>query len=124
MAPARQVIGVLNLDLSLADMETQLLESTQLFGFTMLIIVMLLTGGILLIFNRFVRQPLQAISDRMAQVEEGDLSVRLEPQGRDEVSRLMVSFNSMVDRLSMTNDELQQCHYQQMETGRPPGLRR
>jgi signal transduction histidine kinase len=114
-APARQVIGVLNLDLSLADMETQLLESTQLFGFTMLIIVMLLTGGILLIFNRFVRQPLQAISDRMAQVEEGDLSVRLEPQGRDEVSRLMVSFNSMVDRLSMTNDELQQCHYQQME---------
>jgi signal transduction histidine kinase len=27
----------------------------------------------------------------------------------------MVSFNSMVDRLRMANDELQSCHYQQME---------
>jgi signal transduction histidine kinase len=81
----------------------------------MLVIVLLLTGGILLIFYRFVRQPLQTISARMAQVEEGDLSVRLKPQGRDEVSRLMVSFNSMVDRLRMTSEELQQCHYQQME---------
>jgi signal transduction histidine kinase len=113
--PGRRVVGVLNLDLSLVDMEKQLLESSQLFGFTMLAIVLLLTGGVSLIFLRFVRQPLQTISNRMAQVEEGDLSVRLEPRSRDEVSRLMISFNSMVDRLRMTNDELQQCHYQQME---------
>ena len=111
----RRVIGVLNLDLSLADMESQLLQTSQLFGFTMLAIVLLLTGGISLIFTRFVRQPLQMMSIKMAQVEEGDLSVRLEPKGHDEVSRLMVSFNSMVDRLRLANDELQQCHYQQME---------
>jgi signal transduction histidine kinase len=111
----RRVIGVLNLDLSLAEMEAQLLETSQLFGLTMLTIVLLLTGGISLIFHRFVRQPLQTMSTRMAQVEEGDLSVRLEPQSNDEVSSLMVSFNSMVDRLSLANDELQQFHYQQME---------
>lgn len=111
----QRVVGVLNLDLSLAEMETQLLESSQLFGFTMLTMVLLLTGGISMIFHRFVRQPLQTISAKMAQVEEGDLSVRLEPRNQDEVSRLMVSFNSMVDRLRMANDELQQCHYQQME---------
>lgn len=113
--PGRRVIGVLNLDLSLAEMEAQLLETSQLFGFTMLTIVLLLTGGVSLIFHRFVRQPLQTMSLRMAQVEEGDLSVRLEPHSQDEVSRLMTSFNSMVERLRLTNDELQQCHYQQME---------
>jgi signal transduction histidine kinase len=111
----RRVIGVLNLDLSLSEMEAQLLETSQLFGLTMLAMVLLLTGGISLIFHRFVRQPLQTIATRMAQVEEGDLTVTLEPQSDDEVGRLMVSFNSMVDRLRQANDELQSCHYQQME---------
>ncbi|MBW2690201.1 MAG: HAMP domain-containing protein [Deltaproteobacteria bacterium] len=110
-----RVIGILNLDLSLAEMEAQLLASSQLFGLTMLIIVLLLTGGISLIFHRFVRQPLKNISIKMAQVENGDLTVKLEPQSEDEVSSLMTSFNSMVDRLRQANDELQECHYQQME---------
>jgi signal transduction histidine kinase len=111
----RRVLGVLNLDISLAQMEKQLLETSQLFGFTMLIMVLLLTGGVSLIFHRFVRLPLKTMSKRMAQVEEGDLTVRLKPQSSDEVSSLMVSFNSMVDRLHEANEELQQCHYQQME---------
>jgi hypothetical protein len=113
--PGRRVVGVLNLDLSLEKMESQLLESTQFFGFTMLAVVLLLTGGVSLILHRFVRQPLKTISARMAQVEEGDLTVRLKPQSSSEVSSLVVSFNSMVDRLREANDELQQCHYQQME---------
>lgn len=111
----RRVLGVLNIDLSLDEMEMQLLESSQLFGLSMLMIVCLLTGGISLIFHRFVRQPLQFLSANMARVEEGDLSVRLEPKNTDEVGRLMASFNSMVERLRTANEELQQCHYQQME---------
>ncbi len=111
----RRVIGVLSLDLSLAEMEAQLLETSQLFGFTMLAIVLILTLGISLIFHRFVRLPLQKITGRMAQVEKGDLTVTLVPKGDDEVSALMLSFNSMVDRLRTANDELQTLHYQQME---------
>lgn len=111
----RRVVGVLNLDLSLKEMEAQLLETSQLYGLTMFVIVLMLTGGISMIFHRFVRQPLQTMSSKMAQVEEGNLSVRLDPQSDDEVSRLMISFNSMVDRLSLANDELQDYHYQQME---------
>jgi signal transduction histidine kinase len=111
----RRILGVLNLDLSLADVESQLFETTQLFGLSMLVIVLLLTGGISLIFHRFVRQPLQTMSNRMMQVEGGDLNVRLEPQSDDEVGRLMVSFNSMVDRLRAASDELQSCHFLQME---------
>lgn len=113
--PGRRVLGVLNLDLSLDEMEGQLIESSQFFGFTMLVMVLLLTGGVSLIFHRFVRQPLKTMSARMAQVEEGDLTVRLQPQSEDEVSSLVVSFNSMLDRLREANDEIQQYHYQQME---------
>lgn len=110
-----RVIGILNLDLSLAEMESQLLETSQLFGLSMLAIVLLLTGGISLIVHRFVRLPLKTMAEKMAQVENGDLTVTLEPQREDEVSSLAVSFNSMVERLRQANDELQACHYQQME---------
>jgi len=113
--PGRRVLGVLNLDLSLDQMEAQLLETSQFFGLTMLSMVLLLTGGVSLIFHRFVRQPLKTISARMTQVEGGDLTVRLKEQSASEVSSLVVSFNSMVDRLREANDELQQYHYQQME---------
>jgi hypothetical protein len=51
----------------------------------------------------------------MAQVEAGDLSARLEVGTTDEVGQLMGSFNSMVDKLSQAQAELQSCHYQQME---------
>lgn len=111
----RRVVGVLNLDLSLEEMEGQLLETSQLFAMTMLVVVISLTCGVALIFNRFVLQPLQMMSAKMSLVEEGDLSVRLQPLGDDEVSRLMISFNSMIDRLSVANAELQQYHYRQME---------
>ncbi len=113
--PGRRVVGVLNVDYSLVDMESQLLETSELFGISMLTIVLLLTGGMTLIFKRFVSQPLHTISDKMALVEDGELNVRLEPQGQDEVSRLMISFNSMVERLRMAQAEIQQYHYKQME---------
>jgi signal transduction histidine kinase len=113
--PGRRVIGVLNLDFSLAEMERQMVQSSELFGLSMFIIVVLLTGGISLIFSRFVSQPLKALSSKMAQVEEGDLDAMYEPQGQDEVSQLVLSFNSMVERLRAAREELQQYHYQQME---------
>jgi len=113
--PGRKVIGVLNLDLSLSDMEQRLHETSELFSLSMVGMVLLLTGGVSLILHRFVRQPLQEIEDKMAQVEAGDLTVTMMPQYVDEVGRLMLRFNSMVDQLRQANDEIQACHYQQME---------
>jgi len=101
--------------MSLSAVEARMLETSQLFGVTMLVVVSLLTAGISMIFKRFVRQPLEDMSATMARVEEGDLRVRLEPQADDEVGRLMERFNAMVDRLREAHEELQACHYEQME---------
>ncbi|MDT8442352.1 MAG: ATP-binding protein [Desulfuromonadales bacterium] len=113
--PGRRVLGVLNLELSLADLDQQLLESSRFFGVSMLVMIVLLTGGVLLIFQRFVRRPLRGIAEKMATVETGDLTARLEPRFDDEVGDLMLSFNSMVDRLREAQAELQNYHYRQME---------
>ncbi len=110
-----KVIGVLNLDYSLAAMNDQMIDSSQFFVLSMLGMIVLLTSGVSLLIHRFVCRPLRAITGKMAQVEAGDLTAQFDTDRRDEVGRLMWSFNSMVDRLRQANDELKTWHNQQME---------
>jgi hypothetical protein len=110
-----KVLGILNVDYSLFSLEQRLYGSSQFFSLSMLAMISLLTGAVLLIFQRFVRRPLKLIASKMALVEAGDFAVQIEPSHDDEVGRLAESFNSMVERLRQAQVELQTYHYQQME---------
>lgn len=113
--PKQQVVGVLNLDFSLSQMSQQLRETSQTFIYSTLAILLFLVPGIALVMIRLLRRPLLQITDCMRQVEAGNLQVRMEPRSDDEVGRLIQGFNSMVDNLNQTQNELQQYHYRQME---------
>lgn len=110
----RKVIGVLNLNFSLAETTERLADSTHFFLATSGLILLLLSMGITFILYRFVKGPIHDMAEKMIQVENGDLSVRLQPRYTDEVGSLMNSFNSMVDKLEKAKEELEQYHYQQM----------
>jgi len=114
-SPDEEVIGVLNIDYSLAAMNDQMINSSQFFAGSMMAVIILLTGGISIIIYRFVSHPVQTIADKMAQVEEGDLTAQFMTSRTDEVGQLMLSFNSMVGRLREANEELKSWHNQQME---------
>ncbi len=111
----RRVIGVLNMNFSLAEMYLQLRETSQLFIVSTLLILGSLAAGISVVMIRFLRRPLEKITQCMAQVEEGDLTVRMQPVQDDEIGQLMTGFNSMVDHLARAKNELERYHYQQME---------
>ena len=111
----RKVVGVLDLNMSLADTNQKLRETTQFFMLTTGVIILLLSAGISLVLLRFVKRPIQKMAVKMAQVEAGDLSVRLETRFDDEIGRLVTSFNSMVVNLEKAKRELEQFHYRQME---------
>ncbi|NCO51122.1 MAG: HAMP domain-containing protein [Deltaproteobacteria bacterium] len=111
----RRVIGVLNMDFSLTGMYQQLRETSQLFLFSTFLILAFLATGIVVVMMRFLRRPIEKISDCMAQVEAGDLGVRMQPAADDEIGRLMNGFNSMVAHLDQAQQELQQFHFQQMQ---------
>jgi signal transduction histidine kinase len=111
----RKIIGVLNLNFSLDDTNQKLQESSKVFLLSTFFIIVLLSVGVSFILLRFVRRPIHAMASKMAQVEDGDLSVRLDPQSSDEMGSLMRSFNSMIDNLELAKHELQKYHYQQME---------
>jgi hypothetical protein len=111
----RRVVGVLNMNFDLKKTIQRLHESANISFSSMLILIAIFSLGISFILLRFVRQPIQEMSKKMAKVESGDLSVRLDPRNRDEIGQLMGSFNSMVDNLEQTKVELEKYHYQQME---------
>ena len=110
-----KIIGVLNVNYSLVETRKRMIEATQLFIISTIAIVLFLSAAISLVMLKFVRKPLSLIVENMAKVEKGDLSIRMASTGKDEVGRLITSFNSMVVRLDTAKNELDQYHFQQME---------
>jgi signal transduction histidine kinase len=111
----KKVIGVLNLNFSLADMARRIQDTSKFFFGSTIVIILLLSLGISFILIRFVKRPIQSMVEKMARVEEGDLSVRMQSDHNDEIGVLMRSFNSMVENLDKAKGELEKYHYRQME---------
>jgi len=110
-----KVIGVLNVNYSLAETKRRMLEVTKLFFLSTIATIVFLSAAIAFVMFRLVRSPLNRIMDSMARVEEGDLSVRIIHGAKDEVGRLARSFNSMTERLQVAKKELDIYHFNQME---------
>lgn len=110
-----EIIGLLSLNFSLSPSTERLKESTEFFAATTGIILLLLSVGSAVILIRFVKRPILMLMDKMALVENGDLSVRLTPEGNDEMARVSSSFNSMVENLQQARKQLEKYHFQQME---------
>ncbi|OQY18021.1 MAG: hypothetical protein B6I36_07925 [Desulfobacteraceae bacterium 4572_35.1] len=110
-----EVLGVLNLNYSMRGTTVKLAQSSRCFILSMIFITLLLSIGVSIILLRFVRNPIQLMTRRMALVEAGDLSVRMQPKHHDEIGSLMRSFNSMVEKVETTKKELEHVHFRQLE---------
>jgi signal transduction histidine kinase len=110
-----RVIGVLNINYSLNSTKMQMLDASRIFVISSIAITVFLAITISFLLVRFVKNPLDNMVDTMLKVEQGDFAVRIAYKGKDEIGRLIVSFNSMVDRLDVAKNELEQFHFQQLE---------
>ena len=110
-----RIIGLLNVNYSLVETRKRIVELTKLFILSTVAIIGFLSLAISLVMLKFVKKPLSQVAKNMAKVEAGDLSVRMTPQGKDEIGRLIVNFDSMVGRLDRAKKELETFHFQQME---------
>jgi signal transduction histidine kinase len=110
-----RVIGVLNVNYSLYRTKMQMLDASRIFVISSVAITVFLAITISFLLLRFVKRPLDNMVDTMLKVEKGDFAVRIVYKGKDEIGRLIESFNSMVDRLDVAQKELEQLHFQQLE---------
>lgn len=110
-----RVIGILNINYSLNRTKMQMLNASRIFVVSSIAITLFLAFTISFLLVRFVKNPLDNMVETMQKVEQGDFAVRIQYKGKDEIGRLIESFNSMVDRLDVTQKELEQLHFQQLE---------
>lgn len=110
-----RVIGVLNINYSLNRTKMQMIDASRIFVISSIAITVFLAITISFLLFRFVKNPLDNMVNTMLQVEKGDFAVRIEYKRKDEIGRLIESFNSMVDRLETAQKELEQLHFQQLE---------
>jgi two-component system, OmpR family, sensor histidine kinase MtrB len=70
-------------------------------------LLLALMTGVAVAASRRVLRPVRRLAQAAQQMSGGDLSVRIEPQGRDELARLVTSFNEMAAALEGKVGELQ-----------------
>jgi two-component system response regulator HydG len=81
--------------------------------------ILLLAVAVTLLFVKRVTHPLAALAQATQEIDAGELDVRVQVQGQDEVGRLAASFNHMVERLKEYTGrleeqtlELERAHHQ------------
>lgn len=97
----RDVLGVLDIEVSLAGAEAMINEiatkhfAAMIVGFGVITIVFLIGGA------RLINRPLRDLMSVMEEVGKGNLSIRVEEKRNDEFGYLAKGFNSMVGSLEM-----------------------
>ncbi len=79
------------------------------------LLILAMVGGIYLIQWRFVNRPIDALTNTMSLVEQGDLSARADIHSGDEFGQLGRRLNTMIERLEKARVEVVRVHEKQME---------
>ena len=107
-AAEQKVLGVLDITMSLEEVDQQLLANwgkVVLFALTAVFAMSLLIWRS---FETLVGKPVQRLVEATQKLAGGDLSSRVDVQRRDELGRLADSFNEMTLRLAEQQQQLYQ----------------
>jgi adenylate cyclase len=85
----------------------------QIFGLAMLSILLVIGAGVV-VANR-ITKPLLDVVEASSEVAKGNLTVKLETRGNDELSTLAAAFNEMVTSLDRSNRELMDAYNSTLE---------
>lgn len=105
--PAEQrVLGVLDLEMSMAPLEAAIRTAQRQFLWTTLILVLVIGVVTAAVIRRVVHRPVKRLYEGTRRIADGDLETRVEVAGRHELARLAESFNRMAGDLQTARREL------------------
>ncbi|MBI5014621.1 MAG: HAMP domain-containing protein [Deltaproteobacteria bacterium] len=112
--PSKEIVGVLEVCLSMAQTENQIRHNARFMLGSTLITVLLVTAAISLLNTLMINRPIRSLVRTMKKAEEGNLDARVTVRHADELGRLGGSFNSMISRLDAASREVERLHREQM----------
>lgn len=75
-------------------------------AFSLIFVITLIT----ITLNSLVNKPVLTILEKMKEVEKGNLNVRIDTEGKDEIATLVKGFNGMVEKLKESIKEREKAH--------------
>lgn len=106
--PSQKVLGVIDITMSLAEVDKGIRSARyQMFFFT-LIAVVIISMIIIVFFNRFIGRPVRELVQGTKRIADGDLGYTISIRTMDEMGYLASSFNKMTEALKKANMEIQE----------------
>ncbi|MHB1037210.1 MAG: sensor histidine kinase [Pirellulales bacterium] len=106
-SPAEQrVLGVLELEMSMAPLEAAIRTSQEQFLWTTLVLVGVVGLVVAVFIRRVVQGPVIRLFEGTRRIADGDLDTRVEVRGHHELARLAEAFNEMAGDLGAARREI------------------
>jgi class 3 adenylate cyclase len=93
-----QTVGAVATGLSTQPLQTKI-SSITIQGLTLAFIVLAIGAGLTVLLSRQITNPLRELTDVVLRISEGDLNLRVNYKGRDEMGKLGAAFNEMAGQL-------------------------
>jgi signal transduction histidine kinase len=109
-AQERKIIGVLTVANSLKEMDTMLWKIEIHSVILAVITIGFLSFVLGLLSLKFINIPIKKLTETMKKAAKGDLTVRVNVKGRDEMGSLAENLNIMIEKLGLAKQEAEQYH--------------
>ena len=106
--PTRQVLGVLDLEMSTAPMAAALGAAKVHFLWATGILTIIILAVVAVFIRRGLQTPISRLCAGTRRIAAGDLDSRVEVRGHDELAELAEAFNHMAEDLSAARREVTQ----------------
>jgi two-component system NtrC family sensor kinase len=104
----QQVLGVIDMQLSLAGIDTTLQRHNRRFLYHICLLMVIIASTCGLFVWGFVHVPVKALIRGTERIRAGELDHRIDLQSRAEMGRLAASFNQMTEDLGEAHEELKE----------------
>lgn len=94
----KKVLGVLDVSISLADVDNTILASEWKIVFFAIVAIVVIGLVIAFIIKRLVSKPVNDLLAATQQVSQGNLNYVIKDLGKDEIGQLASSFNTMTKK--------------------------
>ncbi|MDP6776954.1 MAG: ATP-binding protein, partial [Candidatus Latescibacteria bacterium] len=102
----QQVLGVLDVQMSLAGIDSALKDQDQRFRLLTYVLMLIIASTCGAFLWRFVHVPVQTLIQGTEQVAKGNLDHRIPIRSQTEIGRLASSFNQMAEELGRAREQI------------------
>jgi signal transduction histidine kinase len=110
-----KVLGILDIELSLTKIHQTIRKVKKEHLTDAFVGFFLIGGGFLLVIGILIDRPIKKMIKTIRKIEDGDSSIRMDEDKKDEFGLMAKSFNSMLESLVSARNQLEDYHVTQMQ---------